>query len=112
MGEKLVSIVLEGLDGQALIARIMEDYRNNPLSQIGDIKLVKTVDYLNDNTGLPKSNVLEYTYDDGSWFSVRPSGTEPKIKLYIYSMADNFEASQEKINLIYEKAEEKIKKVK
>ncbi len=112
MGEKLVSIVLEGLDGQALIARIMEDYRNNPLSQIGDIKLVKTVDYLNDNTGLPKSNVLEYTYDDGSWFSVRPSGTEPKIKLYIYSMADNFEASQEKINLIYDKAEEKIKKVK
>ncbi len=112
MGEKLVSIVLEGLDGQALIGRIMEDYRNNPLKEIGDIKLVEIIDYQNDDTGLPVSNVLEYRYDDGSWFSVRPSGTEPKIKLYIYSMADSFEKSQEKINLIYDKAEEKIKKVK
>ena len=48
------------------------------------MELVKTIDYLKDETGNPKSNVLKYYFDDGSWYAIRPSGTEPKIKVYIY----------------------------
>lgn len=111
-GDKLISIVLEGADGQALIARIMEDYRTNPIQEIGSIKLDKIIDYQNDETGLPKSNVLKYFYDDGSWFVVRPSGTEPKIKLYIYSVAKTKEEGDKKIEEIFDVAHEKIKLVK
>ena len=111
-GDKLISIVLEGADGQALISRIMEDYRDNPIKEIGNIKLDRIIDYQNDETGLPKSNVLKYFYDDGSWFVVRPSGTEPKIKLYIYSVAQTKEEGDQKIEEIFEVAHEKIKSVK
>ena len=111
-GEKLISIVLEGLDGQALIKRIMEDYRLNPIQEIGDIKLVEVIDYQNDETGLRKSNVLKYVYDDGSWYVVRPSGTEPKIKLYIYSVANSINEGDNKINQIFQVAHKKIMDVK
>lgn len=110
-GEKLISIVLEGADGQALIRRIMEDYRNNPIKEIESIKLDKIIDYQNDDTGLRKSNVLKYIYDDGSWYVVRPSGTEPKIKLYIYSVADTQEEGDRKIDKIFEVAHNKIMSV-
>lgn len=110
--DKLISIVLEGADGQALISRIMEDYRNEAIQTIGDINLEKIIDYKFDETGLSKSNVLKYIYDDGSWFVVRPSGTEPKIKLYIYSVGKSFEDSKEKIDMIFDAANGKIKRVK
>lgn len=109
--EDLISIVLTGLDGQALIKRIMEEFRKNPISELGEIKLVKTIDYLFDQTGNPKSNVLKYYYDDKSWFALRPSGTEPKIKLYVYSVADSKKAAEEKISLIKNAAVEKIESV-
>jgi len=111
-GDKLVSIVLEGADGQALIGRIMEDFRKTPIQEIADIKLDEIIDYKFDETGLSKSNVLKYKYDDGSWFVVRPSGTEPKIKLYIYSVGETLEESESKINQIFEVANEKITAVK
>ncbi len=64
----------------------MESFREDPIINIGgDMELVKTIDYLKDETGNPKSNVLKYYFDDGSWYAIRPSGTEPKIKVYIYS---------------------------
>ena len=110
-GDKLISIVLEGADGQALISRIMEEYRKNPIKEIGDMKLEKIIDYKFDETGLPKSNVLKYIYDDGSWFVVRPSGTEPKIKLYIYSVAKDVEEGNKKIEEIFEIAHNKIQSV-
>lgn len=111
-GEKLISIVLEGLDGQALIGRIMEDFRANPIKEMDGIKLLEVIDYKNDETGLPKSNVLKYIFDDGSWYVLRPSGTEPKIKLYIYSVDKDKKVSEDKIDLIYTRASEKIKAVK
>lgn len=111
-GEKLISIVLEGMDGQALIGRIMEEYRKNPIKKIGNLDLVEVVDYKFDETGLPKSNVLKYTYCDGSWYVVRPSGTEPKIKLYIYSVDKNKEDGDKKIDLIFDVANNKILSVK
>lgn len=111
-GSKLISIVLEGLDGQKLIQNIMVDFRNKPIEEINGHKLVKVVDYQNDETGLPKSNVLEYHLDDGSWYVLRPSGTEPKIKLYIYSMGKDKESSDEMVEAIYKTARARIDSVK
>lgn len=98
--EKLVQFVLEGLEGQKRISRMMVDIRNNPVLEIEDMKLEKTIDYLKDETDAGVSDVLKYYLDDGSWYAIRPSGTEPKIKLYIYSKAKTREESQEKVNLI------------
>ncbi|WMM25926.1 phospho-sugar mutase [Tissierella sp. MB52-C2] len=98
--EKLISIVLEGLEGSQRIGRMMEEIRKEPITDFDGIKLDKTIDYLLDDTGNPKSNVLKYYLDDGSWYAVRPSGTEPKIKLYIYSKDKDSKISEEKINTI------------
>lgn len=98
--EKLISIVLEGLEGSQRIGRMMEEFRKEPITSFEDMKLVRVIDYLLDETGNPKSNVLKYYLDDGSWYAIRPSGTEPKIKLYIYSKDKNSEISTKKIDLI------------
>jgi len=98
--EKLISIVLEGVDGQQRIKRMMEDIRHQPVESIGDMMLQKTVDFLRDDTDAGRSNVLKFYLDDGSWYAIRPSGTEPKIKLYIYSKAKSQKEAQEKVNLI------------
>lgn len=110
--ENLISITLEGLDGQALIGRIMEDFRNQPIETIGDMNLVKTVDYENDDTGMPKSNVLKYYYDDKSWYALRPSGTEPKIKLYIYVVGKTPEEGTEKLQRVEKAARARMDAVK
>ena len=110
--EELISIVLTGLDGQQRIGRIMEEFRKNPIDDFNGIKLTKIIDFLNDETGNPKSNVLKYYLEDGSWFALRPSGTEPKIKLYIYTIGKNLEESLEKIKTIKELGTSKIESVK
>ena len=91
--EDQVSIVLEGAEGAEKIKEMMTDMRNKNVEQIGKYKVLcfKDVDrdYVRDmitgeesKTGLPKSNVLYYQLENNSWCCVRPSGTEPKIKLY------------------------------
>ena len=104
--EKLISIVLEGVEGSKRIRRMMQHFRENPLNSIDDMILEKTVDYLYDETGNAKSNVLKYYLDDGSWYAVRPSGTEPKIKLYIYSK--DKDKAKDKIGLIEATVTEKM----
>lgn len=97
---ELYSIALEGIDGKEKMDHIMEDFRFNPIDKIEELKLERMIDYNIDRTGLPKSNVLKYYYDDGSWFAIRPSGTEPKIKFYIYTkdlIRDKAIAKKEKI---------------
>lgn len=110
----LTSVVMEGLDGQQKISRIMEEFRKNPITQIENIKLNETKDYEIDfkKYSTPKSNVLKYYYDDGSWYALRPSGTEPKIKLYIYSVANTKENAVEKVSAIEKIAKEKMMNVK
>jgi len=91
--EKLVNVVRKGAEGAAEIKSMMEGYRNNPPAMIGGSKVIKTNDYLtmlstDIATGkksaleLPKSDVLQFFLADGTKISVRPSGTEPKIKFY------------------------------
>ena len=98
--EKLISIVLEGSDGQERIKRIMDDIRHNSIESIGEMISERAVDYLTDETEAGKSNVLKYYMDDGSWYAIRPSGTEPKIKLYIYSKAKSRKEASRKVDLI------------
>ena len=81
--EKMVYIVRKGKSGAEEIQKIMADYRACPPKTIAGSPLAKVVDYLKpEETGLPKSNVLQFFNEAGDVVSVRPSGTEPKIKFY------------------------------
>lgn len=83
--EKLISLVKEGLDGQQLIGRIMTAFREDPIRELNGAPLEQIYDFQKEAYGIGHSNVLKYHYADGSWYAVRPSGTEPKIKFYMYS---------------------------
>lgn len=92
--EGLHSLTLKGLEGVVRINKITEYLRDHLVTKLGDLWKVTWIrDYdrqerfhLRSNTKqpieLPRSNVLHYTLDDGCWFAVRPSGTEPKLKIY------------------------------
>ena len=81
MTESLKTLTLEGAEGAAKIEAAMEKLRNSPPREIAGHKVTEVKDYLGGIDGLPKSDVLKFFLDDG-WCAVRPSGTEPKIKLY------------------------------
>lgn len=87
--EKLESRTLKGKDGVAQIAAIMADWRTNPPAEVGGIKVEQVLDYELGLDGLPKENVLKFLRADGSWFCLRPSGTEPKIKVYFAVRGDD-----------------------
>lgn len=90
--EKQVSIVRKGQSGAEEIKAMMTTFRTNPHTSLAGEKVERIADYLEcEKTGLPSSNVLQYFLSDGSKVSVRPSGTEPKIKFY-FSICSKFEA--------------------
>ena len=91
--EALVSLVREGKAGAEEIASIMVEMRNNPPKSLAGSPVVKVIDYLKpEQTGLPSSNVLQFYSAEGDVVSVRPSGTEPKIKFYFGAHGDNADA--------------------
>ena len=92
--EDLVSIQMEGKDGQEKIQAIISNLRENAPKEVGGIKVVRVEDYklskaynvlegTQEDILLPTSNVMKFILEDGSWFVVRPSGTEPKMKIYV-----------------------------
>ena len=90
--EKQVSIVRKGQSGAEEIKAMMTTFRTNPHTSLAGEKVERIADYLEcEKAGLPSSNVLQYFLSDGSKVSVRPSGTEPKIKFY-FSICSKFEA--------------------
>ena len=106
--EGQVSIVLEGADGAEKIKEMMTAMRNKNIDKIGEYKVLEFRDYDKNiiknmetgetrETGLPKSNVLYYDLENNSWCCVRPSGTEPKIKLYMGIKADTMENAEKKL---------------
>ena len=106
--ETQVSIVLEGAEGAEKIQEMMTNMRNTPVERIGNYKVLtfKDIerDYIKDmitgeetKTNLPKSNVLYYALEDNSWCCVRPSGTEPKIKLYMGVKGNSEEDADKKL---------------
>lgn len=85
------NIILEGIAGSERIGRMMKWFRENVPSVIAGARAVKIIDYLDGYDGLEPHNALRVFLDNGSWFAVRPSGTEPKIKFYFYSCQNSRE---------------------
>ncbi len=96
--ESLESRTLKGKDGVAQIQAIMEDWRSNSPAEIGGVKVTEALDYSKGLNGLPKENVLKFMLEDGSWFCLRPSGTEPKIKVYFAVRGDSLSDSEARMN--------------
>ena len=118
--EGQVAIVLEGSDGAKKIKEMMENMRNNLPERIGEYKVLEFKDISLDidkdmvtgevkSTGLPKSNVLYYKLENDAWCCVRPSGTEPKIKLYMGVKTDSFESASEKLERLKEAMKDIVK---
>ena len=81
--EKTISLTLKGIEGLAKIKEIITYFRENDIEEFNNTKVVDLKDYQKGIDGLPKSNVLKYFLEDGSWIAIRPSGTEPKLKFYV-----------------------------
>lgn len=77
--EERINLTIEGEKGKEQIKKIMEEFRKLD---------IRKIDYKNDDTGLPKSNVLQFDYNDKTRVLIRPSGTEPKLKVYIYAIGE------------------------
>ena len=102
-GDKVVSFVCPGKDGLETMQNLMASLRDNPLTAIGGAKVVALRDYQKstrvegdkvETLTLPKSNVLYFELENDAWVCVRPSGTEPKIKLYVNAVSDAAEKTQ------------------
>ena len=89
------NIILEGLEGAEHIKRMMSHVRENPPTEVAGAKVIKIVDYIDGYEDIPPSNVLRFWLDNNSWFAIRPSGTEPKIKFYFYTKQDSREHALE-----------------
>ncbi|MEC1742472.1 phospho-sugar mutase [Schinkia azotoformans] len=112
--EGLKSLTLKGKEGAEQIQEILTTFRKNPPAEMGHLQVVQIEDYLtsekksvaNEKSGkaekidLPKSNVLKYILKDGSWFCLRPSGTEPKVKFYFGVRSNSFDNSIAKLDEI------------
>ncbi len=92
--ELLHNIRFDTVDGMDRMKNILTKLRENPLSEIDGERIIIT-DYLYDDTGLPRENVLKYQLESDSWVAIRPSGTEPKLKIY-FSAVGQSRASAEK----------------
>lgn len=120
--EDTVSLVMEGITGQQKIAKIMEEYRSAYPKQIADMKLSKYIDYrlqeeLDIGSGhiskidIEKQNAMKFQFECGSWYALRPSGTEPKIKIYACTRADTKEKAEEKLAILKETVLAELKKI-
>jgi phosphoglucomutase len=117
--ERLLSVTKKGIDGSQQIKLIMKNLRESPLQNLGDSQVVLVHDYQNSESvdmisdlrfkiNLPKSNVLQFVSADNGIVSVRPSGTEPKIKYYFgvkerLDKAEDFEKIDKKLDELLEK---------
>lgn len=120
--EGLYTITLKGVTGAEKIRKIMSSLRSESITQIDTLKVLKVRDYekntITDLTtgevtvsGLPQSNVLYYDLEDGAWACVRPSGTEPKIKLYYGIKGTSLEDADAKLESLQAALVEKLNKL-
>ncbi|MCC6094336.1 MAG: phospho-sugar mutase [Eubacterium sp.] len=95
--EDQVSIVEKGMEGAAKIQKIMDTFRNLSDDELTKRGIRIRIDYKNGWKDIPPQNAMKFIRTDGSWFAVRPSGTEPKLKLYFYSEDVSEKAAEEKL---------------
>jgi phosphoglucomutase len=108
--EDLVSLTLKGLEGVQQINRMMDELRSQPPQHIGGVAVTSCQDYKMGFGGLPAANVLKYTLADDSWFAVRPSGTEPKIKFYFGVKGTSLQDSFDRLEKLKRSVMESIRK--
>lgn len=117
--EDLHSVKLEGKSGADTITKIMDDFREADIQEVGGKKVVAIEDYgttmrhyVQDGTKeeieLPTSNVLKFILEDDCWFCLRPSGTEPKIKFYYGVKTDSKQASEELLGSLKSTVNERL----
>ena len=106
-----IAVELDGKEGLDKIGRIMTTFRKDGFPNMAGLTVTEKIDYQDQTihfpltgetagTGLRKSNVLKCVYDDLSWITVRPSGTEPKIKIYVSACDKSLEASETKMKTL------------
>ena len=115
--EKTISKTFSGIEGKEKMANIMNELRSNPLNEFNNQKVESLEDFQNstktnadgstETIELPEANVLKYWLDDGTWFAIRPSGTEPKIKFYLGTVDDSADAVNNKLKT-YENAVDQL----
>lgn len=117
--EELEAIKLEGIEGKEKIRKVIETFRKEPIKKINDLNIKTINDYkegiskdiINEKVSeinLPKSNVLKYVFEDNSWYALRPSGTEPKLKIYL---SGNGKSRDEALKRVNEVKSEVLKRI-
>ncbi|KRK79363.1 phospho-sugar mutase [Companilactobacillus nodensis] len=105
--EKTISKTFEGISGKDRMKAIMKQFREEGIKEINDVKVVESLDYLNQTdktaestkeTGLPTADALKFILEDGTWVAIRPSGTEPKMKFYIGITSDSDDHAAAKLD--------------
>ncbi|UNC93630.1 phospho-sugar mutase [Candidatus Contubernalis alkaliaceticus] len=96
--EKLMTVDAPGSEGLNYIKRIMEGWREEIPETIAGFKVCHRLDYSRPDTGLPEENSIKVVFDNGSWLCLRPSGTEPKLKIYLSARGDSQAEVEDIIN--------------
>ncbi|WP_019131652.1 phospho-sugar mutase [Peptoniphilus obesi] len=109
--ENLLNFKFEGIAGKKHIEKIISYFRNEDIGKDLGLDVKEKIDYKEGYKGLPATNLLIFHLNNDSWFAVRPSGTEPKIKFYIYANDKLEEKSQEKLDKITDKIKKKIEEL-
>ncbi|GAB1800844.1 phospho-sugar mutase [Priestia megaterium] len=119
--ESLHSITLKGKDGAEQIKKLVDAFRSDPISELGEIAVTCIEDYQRservhvkegkvESMPFPVSNVLKYHFEDGTWFTIRPSGTEPKAKFYFGVKKDSLNQSEKQLREIEQLVMERVNK--
>jgi len=120
--ESLHSITLKGKDGAEQIKKLVDAFRSDPISELGEIAVTCIEDYQRSERvhvkegkiefmPFPVSNVLKYHFEDGTWFTIRPSGTEPKAKFYYGVKKDSLTQSEKHLREIEQLVMERVNKL-
>ena len=105
---KVMSYEFTGFKAMEEMATIMNRLRKDPMTAVDGQKVMEVVDY-EEETDLPKANVLSYHFESGTQVMVRPSGTEPKLKIYLTVVGKNQEAAQQKASLFLEDLQQQLR---
>ncbi len=117
--ESLHTIVKTGPEGAAEITGLMEGMRRQPFTSVGGFKTVEFYDYregskirlkdgAKEQTGLPKSDVLYYVLEEDNWICIRPSGTEPKVKIYIGTRGETQQEAEDRLSAVWNETERRL----
>lgn len=103
---RTISVDFPGADGATQMSRLMADLRKNPPSALADLEVIEVVDYQGGHNGLPSANVIEFRLPDSNKVVFRPSGTEPKVKAYIFAKGQTSQAAIQLMDVLEASARE------